>query len=82
MVVEDEINTNERSINQAILKNQFCLANLVMINSYLVAKIVPFDIAGLHLLPFHFLEPYRPKILSLISVTLSYINDVHILPFN
>ena len=61
MVVEDEINTNESSINQAILKNQFCLANLVMINSYLVAKIVPFDIAGLHLLPFHFLEPYRPK---------------------
>ena len=56
-------------------------ATFVMINSCLVTRIVPFDTAGLHLLPFHILEPYHPKILSLISATLSHIKEVNILPF-
>ena len=30
-------------------------------NSYLVARIVAFDTAGLHLLAFNILEPYPPK---------------------
>ena len=42
-------------------------------NSCLVARIISFDIAGLHLIIFRI---YCPKILTLISVTLSHINNV------
>ena len=36
-------------------------ATFVRKNSFLVARIVPFDTAGLHLLTFRILEPYPPK---------------------
>ena len=48
-------------------------------NSCLVARIVLFDTAGLHLLTFRVLEPYPPKD---ISVTLSHINDIVIVTSN
>ena len=58
-------------------------ATFVNKNPCLVTGIVSFDTAGLHLLTFCILEPYtRPKILSLISVTLSHINDIIIVSFN
>ena len=50
-------------------------------NYCLIPRIVSFDTLGLHLLTFRILEPFRrPKIMSLISVTLSHITDVIILP--
>ena len=53
-------------------------------NSCLVARIVTFDTAGLHLRTFRILESYLSKdtVLSLMSVTLSHINDVFIAPSN
>ena len=46
-----------------------------------VARIVSFDISGLHLLTFRILEPYPSKDIELdLSVTLSHINDVIIEP--
>ena len=36
-------------------------ATFVKINSCLVARIASFDIAGLHLLTFHIVEPYPAK---------------------
>ena len=52
-------------------------------NSCLVARIVSFDTAGVHLLTLRILEPYLSKdILSLISVTQPHINDVIIEPSN
>ena len=57
-------------------------ATFVKRNSCLVARKVSFDTAGLHRLTFRILQPYTPKILSLISVTLSHINDVIIVPSN
>ena len=79
MIVEDEINVQESSINQKsnnTMSVMLCTgATFVKKNSCLVAKIVSFDIAGLHLT-----ASARPKILSLISVTLSHINDVIIVP--
>ena len=55
----------------------FAGATFVKINSCLVARIVSFDTAGLHLLTFRILEPYPSKDMSLISVTLSHISDVN-----
>ena len=72
----------ESSINQKsnnALSVMLCTgASFVKKNSRLVARIVLFDTAGLHLLTRH----SRPKRLSLISVALSHINDVIIVPFN
>ena len=48
-------------------------ANFVRKNSCLVARIVPYYIAVLHL---HILEPYPPNILHLDSVTLSHVNGI------
>ena len=56
-------------------------ANFVKKNSCLVARIVSFDTAGLHLLTFGIFGT-DPKILSLIAVTLSRVNDVIIIPSN
>ena len=50
-------------------------------NSCLVARIVPYYTAGLHLLTFYILEPYLPNILHLVSVTLSHINGIIIVHF-
>ena len=57
-------------------------AAFVKKNSCIVARIVLFDTAGLHVLTFRILETYRSKILSLTSVMLSHINDVIIVPSN
>ena len=56
-------------------------ANFAKKNSCLVARIVPYYTASLHLLTFHILEPYPPKILHLILVTLSHINGIIIVHF-
>ena len=40
-------------------------ATFVKKNSCLVARIVPFDTVGLHLLTFHILEPYPSKDIAL-----------------
>ena len=50
-------------------------ATLVKINSYLVARIVSFDAAGLHSLTFCILEPYPSKDIELDL-------DVSIVPIN
>ena len=52
-------------------------ATFVKKNSCLVARVVSFDTAGVHLLTFHFLEPYLSKDIEL---DLSHINDVIIVP--
>ena len=64
-------------------------ATFVKKNSCLVAKIVSFNNAGLHLLTFRILETYPSKNIELffylgeeLAVTLSHINDVIILLSN
>ena len=52
-------------------------ATFVKKNSCLVARVVSFDTAGVHLLTFHFLEPYPSQDIEL---DLSHINDVIIVP--
>ena len=55
----------------------FCAAAaFVSKSSCLVARIVLFDTAGLHLLTFRVLEPYPSKDIELIAATLSQVNDV------
>ena len=51
-------------------------------NFCLLSRILSFDTAGLHLPTFCILEPYPSKILSLISVMLSHVNNVIIVPSN
>ena len=48
----------------------------------LVARIVSFNNAGLHLLTFRILGHTRPNILNLFSVTMSHMNDVIIVSSN
>ena len=43
----------------------FTVANFVKKNSCLVARIVSYYTAGLHLLTFHILEPYPSKVIAL-----------------
>ena len=50
--------------------------------SCLVARIVSFDTAGLHLSTFRILESYPFKDIGLILVTLSRINNIIIVPSN
>ena len=50
--------------------------------SCLVARIVSFDTAGLHLSTFRILESYSFKDIGLILVTLSRINNIIIVPCN
>ena len=65
MVVLVEKKIQESSINQKsnnTVSVMLCTgATFVKKNSCLVARIVSFDTAGLHLLTFHVLEPYLPK---------------------
>ena len=60
MVVQDEINIQERSINQKSNNTMSVIlctgATFVKKNSFPVARIVSFDAAGLHLLTFRILE--------------------------
>ena len=53
------------------LKKKYCL----------VARIVSYFTVGLHLITFRILEPYPSKDTALISVTLSHINDIIVVPF-
>ena len=55
----------------------FTEATFVKKNSCLVARIISFGTAGLLLLAFRILEPYPS---SLVTVTLSRINDIAIVP--
>ena len=72
MVVYDEINIQESSINQNPNSTMLMLctgATFVKKNSCLVARIVSFDTVGLHLLTFRILEPYPSKdILTLMAL--------------
>ena len=65
MVVQDEINIQESNINQKsnnTMSVMLCTgATFLKKNSCLVARIVSFDTAGLHLLTFCILEPYPSK---------------------
>ena len=67
--IHDEIYIQESSINQksnnTMLVMLFTGAAFVKKNSCLVATIVLFDTAGLHLLSFHVLEPYLSKDIEL-----------------
>ena len=67
MVVLDEI--KESSINKKpnnTMSVMLCTgATFVKKNSCLVARIVPFDTVGLHLLTFRILEPYPSKDIAL-----------------
>ena len=61
MVLYIEINIQESSIYQKSSNTASLMlrtgATFVKKNSYLVARIVSFDTAGLHLFTFHILEP-------------------------
>ena len=65
MVVQDEINIQQSSINQNsnnTMSVMLCTgATFVKKNSCLVARVVAFDTAGLHLRNFRILEPYPFK---------------------
>ena len=65
MVRKDEINIQESSINQKSNNTISVVlstgASFVKKNSCVVARIVLFDIAGLHLLNFRILEPHPSK---------------------
>ena len=64
MVVWNEINIQESSINA--MSVMLCTgAAFAEKNSCLVARIVSFDIAGLHLLNFRILEPCSSKDIKL-----------------
>ena len=56
-------------------------ATFVKKNSCLVARIVPFDTAGLHLLTFRILEPYPSKNITLDLSHVIQINGIIIVPF-
>ena len=65
MIVQDEINLQEISINQkpnSTMSVMLCAgATFVNKKLCLVARIVSFDTVGLYLLTFHILEPYLSK---------------------
>ena len=60
MVVQDEINIQESSLDQKSNNAMFVMlctgATFIKKNSCLVARIVSFDTTGLHLLTFRILE--------------------------
>ena len=65
MVVYDEISIQESSINKNFINTMSVMlctgATLTKKNSCLVARIVSFGTAGLHLLTFDVFEPYLSK---------------------
>ena len=69
MVLSDEINIQESSINKKssnTMSVMLCTgATFVKKNSCLAARIISFDTGGLHLLAFHILEPYWSKYIKL-----------------
>ena len=77
MVVLDERKLQESSINQKFNNTMSVLlctgATLEKQNSYLVARTVSFDAAGLHLLIFRIFESYLSKNIELdLSHTISH----------
>ena len=74
MVVQDETNIQESSINKkpnSAMSVMLCTgATFVNKNSCLVTRIVSLDTVGLHLLTFRILEPYPSKdILKLMALS-------------
>ena len=70
MVVQDKINVQESSINQKSNNTMLAILctkalTLVKRNSCLVARRVPSDNAGLHLLTLRIFEPYPSKDIDL-----------------
>ena len=69
MVVYDEINIQESSINQKSNNTMLVMlctgATFVKKNSSLIARIVLFDTAGLYLLTCRILEPYPSNVIEL-----------------
>ena len=67
--MQDEIKTQEKNINQKtnnIMSVMLCTeVKFVKKNYCLVARIVSFDTAGLHLLTFRILETYLSKDIEL-----------------
>ena len=57
-------------------------ATFVKKNSCLVARIVSFDTAGLHIFTFCILEPDPSKDIELDLSHVTHINDVNVAPFN
>ena len=90
MLVLDEINIQERSINQKsnnTMPVMLCTgASFLKKNSCLVATIVSFDTAGPNLLTYCILEPYPSKdieldLSSIISHSLRYYSPSNSVPF-
>ena len=83
MVVLDEIKGS--SINKkpnSTMSVMLCTgATFVKKNSCLVARIVPFDTVGLHLLTFRILEPYPSKDIALDLSHVIQINGIIIVHF-
>ena len=81
MVVLDEI--KESSISKkpnSKMSVMICMvATFVKKISCLVARIVPFNIVGLHLLTFRILEPYPPKDIELDLSHVIQVNGIIIL---
>ena len=67
MVMLDEIKGSSvnKKLNSTMSVMLFTGATFVKKNSCLVARIVPFDTVGLHLLTFRILEPYPSKDIAL-----------------
>ena len=69
MVVQDEINIQESSINQKsnnTMSVMLCTgATFVKKNTCPIARIVSFDTTGFHLLTFRISEPYLSKDIEL-----------------
>ena len=65
-----------------IKDNSFAMKNGKVSHSEHFSDASHLGTAGLHLLTFCILNSYSPKILTLISVTLSHINYVIIVPSN
>ena len=69
MVVQDDINIQENSINKKSMNTmsvmRYTEATFVEKKSYVVPRIVSFDTLGLHLLTFRILEPYPSKDIDL-----------------
>ena len=62
----------EKKIKKPIVQCQLCTgANFAKKNPFLVARIVPYYTAGLHLLTFHISEAYPSKDIALLSHVIS-----------
>ena len=83
MVVLDEIKESSISEkpNSTMSDVLFTGATFAKKNPFLVARIVPFDTVGLHLLTFPILEPYPSKDIALDLSHVIQINGITIVHF-